>query len=111
VFTQSSTRADSLIQAIRAGCVNWNRGTIVASARYPNAGLGRSGQGAEGNASLLLACTWPQAKLSATGPFDPSHRVPGIGWPSEMEQSDPTEAVTPPFRPGDDTQIFPPVDD
>ncbi|HCP45667.1 MAG TPA: hypothetical protein DIU15_06480, partial [Deltaproteobacteria bacterium] len=110
VFSQSSSRADDLTRNLRAGCVNWNRGTIVASARYPNAGLGRSGQGAEGNAALLLACTWPQAKLSASGPFDPSHRVPGINWPAEMELADPTEAVTPPFRPGDDTRIFP-VDD
>jgi len=110
VFTQSSNRADTLIRNLKAGCVNWNRGTIVASARYPNAGLGRSGQGAEGNAALLLACTWPQAKLATSGPFDPSHRVPGIGWPAEMALDDPTEAITPPFRPGDDTRIFP-VDD
>ncbi len=108
VFTDSDLRFERLAALIQAGAVNHNRGTIVASARYPNAGLGRSGQGAECNEGLLRACTWPQATLSASGPFDPSHRVPGMSWPKEMGLLDPSTVTTPPYRPGrDDADVGP----
>lgn len=85
IFCRDPARFEALAAAVSAGCVNWNRGTIVASARFPNAGLRRSGQGAEGNASLMLACTWPQATLgAAVGTFDPTHRVPGMPWPADF---------------------------
>jgi len=84
IFTSSEARFRYLASIIRAGAVNWNRGTTVASARYPNAGLGRSGRGAETNVGLLHVCTWPQSSLAANGPFDPSYRVPGLDWPEEM---------------------------
>ena len=87
IFTGSEARFRYLASIVRAGALNWNRGTTVASARYPNAGLDRSGYGAESNAGLLRACTWPQSSLSASGPFDPSYRVPGLGWPEEMEST------------------------
>jgi acyl-CoA reductase-like NAD-dependent aldehyde dehydrogenase len=87
IFTSSEARFRYLASVVRAGAVNWNRGTTVASARYPNAGLGRSGHGAETNVGLLHACTWPQSSLAASGPFDPSYRVPGMDWPEEMEAS------------------------
>ena len=83
IFTQDPHRFEGLSSQLSAGAVNWNRGTIVASARFPNAGLRRSGQGAETNGALLLACTWPQSILMATRPFDPSHRVPGMSWPGD----------------------------
>lgn len=102
VFTESQVRFEGLSGMLRAGAVNWNRGTIVASARYPNAGLARSGRGAEANDGLLRACTWPQSTLSAVGRFDPSHRVPGMGWPTEMGVIDPSSLRTPPYRPSDD---------
>jgi acyl-CoA reductase-like NAD-dependent aldehyde dehydrogenase len=85
IFTASEARFRYLASVVRAGAVNWNRGTTVASARYPNAGLGKSGLGAETNVGLLYACTWPQSSLAASGPFDPSYRVPGMDWPAEME--------------------------
>jgi len=107
VFTSSPQRFQSLARGLRAGAVNWNRGTIVASVRFPNAGLRRSGKGAEGNAALLLACTWAQSNLAVNTPFDPSHRVPGMAWPEEMGTIDPTTLTTPPFRPDDDTVILP----
>ena len=108
VFTTSEQRFKHLAGGLRAGSVNWNRGTIVASVRFPNAGLRRSGKGAEGNAALLLASTWAQSHLEVNTRFDPSHRVPGMPWPAEMGTVDPTTIVTPPFRPGDDTIILPP---
>jgi acyl-CoA reductase-like NAD-dependent aldehyde dehydrogenase len=83
VFTKDPNRFEAIAAILSSGAVNWNRGTIVASARFPNAGLRRSGQGAEGNGALLLACTWPQSILMATRPFDPAHRVPGMGWPGD----------------------------
>ena len=102
VFSESQVRFERLASLLRAGAVNWNRGTIVASARYPNAGLDRAGRGAEANDGLLRACTWPQSTLSALGRFDPSHRVPGMGWPTEMGVVDPSSLRTPPYRPSDD---------
>lgn len=104
IFCRDAARFEGLAASLSAGCVNWNRGTIVASARFPNAGLRRSGQGAEGNASLLLACTWPQATLSAAvGAFDPTHRVPGMSWPTDLgddpRQTGAMRAVSPPPRP------------
>ncbi len=110
VFSSSGQRFQQLARKLRAGSVNWNRGTIVASVRFPNTGLRRSGKGAEGNAALLLACTWAQSNLAINRPFDPSHRVPGMPWPEEMGTIDPTTLVTPPFRPGDDTVILPPAE-
>jgi hypothetical protein len=110
VFTESDLRFERLASMLEAGAVNHNRGTIVASARYPNAGLGRSGGGAECNDGLIRACTWPQATLSANGPFDPSHRVPGMAWPAAMGRLDPTSVTTPPYRPGGDDADVGPVD-
>lgn len=85
VFTGSEARFRYLASILRAGTLNWNRGTTVASARYPNAGLRRSGYGAETNVSLLRVCSWPQSSLSAQGEFNPTYRVPGMGWPREMD--------------------------
>ena len=100
IFTADERRFASLAGRLQAGAVNWNRGTIVASARFPNVGLGRSGLGAEGNAAMLYACTYAQSRLGTSGRFDPSHRVPGMAWPSEMGVIDPSSMSTPPFRPG-----------
>ncbi len=109
VFTESELRFSGLAQIVEAGAVNWNRGTIVASARYPNAGLRGSGWGAEANGELMRACTWPQASLGATGRFNPAHRVPGMAWPKEMGTIDPSSVSTPPYRPDDDTtELLPP---
>lgn len=109
VFTESELRFSGLAQILEAGTVNMNRGTIVASARYPNAGLRASGYGAEANGELMRACTWPQASLGATGRFNPAHRVPGMLWPKEMGVIDPSTVSTPPYRPDDDTtEILPP---
>lgn len=109
VFTESQVRFETLAAMLKAGAVNWNRGTIVASARYPNAGLDRSGGGAEANEGLLRACTWPQSTLSAAGRFDPSHRVPGMGWPDVMGVVDPSSLQTPPYQPdsADDADVGP----
>ncbi len=109
IFTSSESRFQTLARRLRAGAVNWNRGTIVASVRFPNAGLRRSGNGAEGNAALLRACTWSQSNLAVNSPFDPSHRVPGMPWPKEMGTVDPSSLATPPYHPNDDTQILAPL--
>jgi acyl-CoA reductase-like NAD-dependent aldehyde dehydrogenase len=110
VFTESEGRFEALAARLHAGAVNWNRGTIVASARYPNAGLRDSGDGAEGNGALITASTWPQATLAAGGRFDPSHRVPGMAWPEVMGVVDPSSLTTPPWRPEDDTVAVPVAD-
>jgi acyl-CoA reductase-like NAD-dependent aldehyde dehydrogenase len=101
VFTESEPRFQGLASRLRAGAVNWNRGTIVASARFPNPGLGKSGFGAESNVALLRSSTFAQSRLGTSGRFDPSHRVPGMAWPAEMGVPDPTSAATPPYRPGE----------
>jgi alpha-ketoglutaric semialdehyde dehydrogenase len=109
VFTESELRFSGLAQILVAGAVNWNRGTIVASARYPNAALRGSGWGAEANGELMRACTWPQSSLGATGRFNPAHRVPGMNWPEAMGVIDPSSVNTPPYRPDDETtDILPP---
>ena len=100
VFTEDERRFHGVARMLRAGAVNWNRGTIVASARFPNAALARSGLGARSNAALLDATTFPQSRLGAAGRFDPTHRVPGMEWPPEMGVPDPTSARTPPYVPG-----------
>jgi len=100
VFTEDQRRFEALASRLRAGSVNWNRGTIVASARFPNAALSRSGFGTLSNAALLRSCTFPQSRLGTGGRFDPSHRVPGMSWPPEMGVIDPTAASTPPYLPG-----------
>ncbi len=100
VFTASERRFGALASSLDSGAVNWNRGTIVASARFPNVGLGRSGLGAETNAAMLYTCTYAQSRLGTSGRFDPSHRVPGMAWPAEMGLIDPSAASTPPYRPG-----------
>lgn len=101
VFTASERRYRGLADTLQAGTVNWNRGTIVASARFPNVGLCRSGLGAESNAAMLFSCTYAQSRLGTSGRFDPSHRVPGMAWPTEMGTIDPSSMSTPPFRRGD----------
>ncbi len=101
IFTASERRFEALAGALECGAVNWNRGTIVASARFPNVGLGRSGLGAESNAALLYSCTYTQSRLGTSGRFDPSHRVPGMAWPTEMGLIDPSAVSTPPYRPGE----------
>ena len=109
VFTESELRFSGLAQIIEAGAVNWNRGTIVASARYPNAALRASGYGAEANSELMRVCTWPQSSLGAMGRFNPAHRVPGMAWPEAMGVIDPSSVSTPPYRPDDETtEILPP---
>ena len=100
IFTSDERRFAGLANHLRSGTVNWNRGTIVASARFPNAALGHSGFGASSNASLLYSCTFPQSRLGTAGRFDPSHRVPGMAWPEEMGVVDPSSAATPPYVPG-----------
>jgi alpha-ketoglutaric semialdehyde dehydrogenase len=97
VFCAGRARFESVARRVLAGSVNWNRGTIVASARFPNAGLRRSGDGAEGNAALLLATTTSQSTLIGSGRFDPRHRVPGMAWPEAMGTLEPVDAHTPPY--------------
>ncbi len=109
VFTESELRFAGLSQILEAGVVNWNRGTIVASARYPNAALRASGHGAEANGELMRVCTWSQSSLGAAGRFNPAHRVPGMTWPEAMGVIDPSSVSTPPYRPDDDTtDLVPP---
>ena len=95
VFTNDSERFRGLVSGLRAGAVNWNRGTIVASARYPNVALKRSGLGTGGNLDLLLASTYLQATLEARGAFVPTQRVPGMAWPGELPGSDAEDDTLP----------------
>jgi acyl-CoA reductase-like NAD-dependent aldehyde dehydrogenase len=106
VFTESKARFGALAAQLRCGSVNWNRGTVVESSRFPNAGLRGSGNGAEANGDLALAASWAQSTLAATGRLDPSRRPPGMAWPADvMGVIDPTSLVTPPYNPADDTTM------
>jgi succinylglutamic semialdehyde dehydrogenase len=66
---------------VRTGLLNWNRGTVGASARLPFGGLGRSGNDRPAGVTATLYCAFPQAHLEGEARFDPGALPPGMPRP------------------------------
>jgi succinylglutamic semialdehyde dehydrogenase len=81
VFTRDRARFEHAAARIRAGVLNWNRGTIGASGRLPFGGTGRSGNDRPAGILATLYCTTPQARLEHAGGFDPATLPPGMPRP------------------------------
>ena len=81
LFTDpTAARTEQVLNRLKTGAVNLNRGTIGASLRLPSVGLGRSSNGIASGIDLLRFLSTPRATLAETRPFDPSQVVPGLGW-------------------------------
>lgn len=81
VMSRSRAPYDRAVGRVRCGLLNWNRGTIGASARLPFGGLGRSGNGRPAGAFSTIYCTFPQSHLESEAGFDPSTLPPGVPRP------------------------------
>jgi succinylglutamic semialdehyde dehydrogenase len=81
ILTRSRGAYERAIGRVRAGVLNWNRGTIGASGRLPFGGLRKSGN--ERPAAILSAvyCTFPQSHLESEGGFDAAQLPPGVPRP------------------------------
>ncbi len=81
VFTRDRSHYEHCSGRVRTGLLNWNRGTIGASARLPFGGLGSSGNDRPAGVFSTLYCTVPQSHLEHAGGFDPKTLPPGIPRP------------------------------
>jgi succinylglutamic semialdehyde dehydrogenase len=78
VMTRDRARYEHCVGRIRAGVLNWNRGTIGASGRLPFGGGGRSGNDRPAGILATVYCTRPQSHLEHAGGLDPASLPPGI---------------------------------
>ena len=69
------------IGRIRAGSLNWNKGTVGASGKLPFGGSGRSGNDRPAGITSTVYCTFPQAHLESEDGFDPEKLPPGVPRP------------------------------
>ena len=81
VFTRDRSRYAHCIGRVRTGLLNWNRGTIGASARLPFGGLRQSGNDRPAGVFSTLYCTAPQSHLEHAGGLDPKSLPPGMPRP------------------------------
>ena len=81
VMTRDRSRYEHCIGRIRAGVLNWNKGTIGASGRLPFGGVGRSGNDRPAGILSTVYCAFPQAHLENEGGFDPESLPPGMPEP------------------------------
>ena len=82
-----------MIQRLRTGALNINRGTIGSSLRLPSAALGRGSNGIAGGIDLLRFLSTPRSTLVDNRKFDESQMVPGIVWNVEDRSEAPTELM------------------
>jgi succinylglutamic semialdehyde dehydrogenase len=82
VFTRDRAKYERCVARVRAGVLNWNRGTVGASARLPFGGSNKSGNDRPAAVTATLYCTVPKAHLEneSTG-FDPKSLPPGMPRP------------------------------
>jgi succinylglutamic semialdehyde dehydrogenase len=78
VFTARREAYLEVVRGVRAGVVNWNRGTVGASSRLPFGGMKASGNGHPAALFSTLYCTYPVASLEEDKPFDPTALLPGV---------------------------------
>jgi len=81
VFSRERSRYEHCVDRVRTGVLNWNRGTIGASARLPFGGSGRSGNDRPAAVTATLYCVVPQAHLESEAGFDPAALPPGMPAP------------------------------
>jgi len=81
VITRDRAKYEYCIGRIRTGVLNWNTGTIGASARLPFGGSGKSGNDRPAGVTAALYCTAPQAHLEGKAGFAPSALPPGMPRP------------------------------
>ena len=81
VFTQSRSLVEEARYQLRVGNVNWNRATVIISARLPLDGQRASGSGAPMGIFAVRTCAYPMSFVEDTRPFDPETVMPGIQWP------------------------------
>jgi acyl-CoA reductase-like NAD-dependent aldehyde dehydrogenase len=81
VMTRDRKRFEHCVGRVRTGILNWNRGTIGASARLPFGGGRRSGNDRPAGITATLYCTAPQAHLEYEGGFDAASLPPGLPRP------------------------------
>lgn len=81
VMTRDRRSYEHCIGRIRAGLLNWNKGTVGASGRLPFGGTGKSGNDRPAGITATLYCTVAQAHLENDSPFDPTTLPPGMPRP------------------------------
>jgi succinylglutamic semialdehyde dehydrogenase len=81
VITRDRAKYERCIGRIRTGVLNWNKGTIGASARLPFGGGGKSGNDRPAGVTATLYCTAAQAHLESEAGFDPNALPPGMPRP------------------------------
>jgi succinylglutamic semialdehyde dehydrogenase len=81
VFTRDRACYERCVGRIATGLLNWNRGTIGASARLPFGGLRRSGNDRPAGILSTVYCTFHQAHLEGEERLDPAKLPPGIPRP------------------------------
>jgi succinylglutamic semialdehyde dehydrogenase len=81
VFSRDRAKYERCVARVRAGVLNWNRGTVGASARLPFGGTNKSGNDRPAAVAATLYCTLPQAHLESEAGFDPKSLPPGMPRP------------------------------
>jgi succinylglutamic semialdehyde dehydrogenase len=81
VFSRDRAKYERCVARVRAGVLNWNRGTVGASARLPFGGTNKSGNDRPAAVTATLYCTLPQAHLESEAGFDPKSLPPGMPHP------------------------------
>jgi succinylglutamic semialdehyde dehydrogenase len=81
VITRDRAKYERCVGRVRTGVLNWNKGTVGASARLPFGGSGRSGNDRPAGVTATLYCTAPQAHLESEAGFDADALPPGMPRP------------------------------
>ncbi len=87
IFTTSRKMVEEARYRLRVGVLNWNRSTVIMSARLPLEGQRASGNGASMGIFAIRTCSFPMAYVDDARPFDPAGVMPGIAWPT-VERED-----------------------
>ncbi len=78
VFTQDAERFEAWAEALPYGLVNHNLATTDQTSRLPFLGLGGAGSHRPSGVLAQHSCSYPQALLRATEPYDSSRNLPNF---------------------------------
>jgi succinylglutamic semialdehyde dehydrogenase len=81
VITRDRAVFDHCTGRIQTGVLNWNRGTVGASAKLPFGGGKKSGNHRPAAVLATLYCTEPQSIILNDAGFDPKSLPPGVPEP------------------------------
>lgn len=96
LFTRpENPQLDEILNRLKTGSLNLNRGTLGASLRLPSVGLGRSSNGIPAGIDLLRFLSTPRSTLVERHPFDASKAVPGTNWDRPEELPDLSASLVP----------------